>query len=281
LTFLDRADPALGREVRKQYADLIPVFRSDKYVKLAPADKDAITGRIQDLVALIQRERTPLTATTSRDDYDWALRQAVSAAQDDAFLRSLPPEFDPSLPNWWEKFKADPRWDHNAEMREVAMADNLLWVEKRECRRGKILFFAHDEHVQTDLGVLGSPSRPPAGQYRQIRCADGYLRSALGPGLVVIGTYFGHGIGFPPADVPPPPDAHDMEDLLISLSIPQFIMNLHELPGSGPLHEWFQVAHATNASISRQALYMAAPLKAYDAILFINTITPSPAPQKQ
>src|SRR6516165_323439 len=31
LSFLDRAAPDLGREVRKQYADLIPAFRSDKY----------------------------------------------------------------------------------------------------------------------------------------------------------------------------------------------------------------------------------------------------------
>ena len=34
LTFVDQADPDLGRETRKQYADLIPVFRTDKYVKL-------------------------------------------------------------------------------------------------------------------------------------------------------------------------------------------------------------------------------------------------------
>jgi hypothetical protein len=40
-------------------------------------------------MALIRRERTPLTAAASRDDYEWALRQAVNAAQDDAFLRSL------------------------------------------------------------------------------------------------------------------------------------------------------------------------------------------------
>jgi erythromycin esterase len=276
LTFLDRADPALGRELRKQYADLIPVFRSDKYVKLAPADKDAITGRIQDLVALIQRERTPLTAATSRDDYEWALRQGVNATQDDAFLRSLPPEFDRDLPNWWEKVKPSTCWDHNAEMRELAMADNLLWVQQRECRRGKVLFFAHDEHVQTSVGVLGSPSRPPAGPYRQIRCAGMYLRSALDLDLVVIGTYYGHGAGFPPTDVPPPPDVHGMEDLLASLSIPRFIMDLRELPSSGPLHEWFQLAHATG-----QDAYTIVPLRAYDAILFIDTITPSPTPQKQ
>jgi hypothetical protein len=91
--------------------------------------------------------------------------------------------------------------------------------------------------------------------------------------LVVIGTYFGHGVGFPPADVPPPRAAHDMENLLGSLSIPLFIMDLRELPSSGPLHEWFQLAHATG-----QDPYTIVPLRAYDAILFIDTITPSPAP---
>jgi len=277
LTFLDRADPGLSRELRKQYADLIPVFRSDKYMKLAAAEKDAITGRIQDLVALIQRERTPLTAATSQDDYEWALRQAVNAAQDDAFLRSLPPEWNHDLlVKSPEKVQASERFDHNAEMREVAIADNLLWVQQRERRRGKILFFAHDQHVQTSVGVLGSPSRPATGPWRRIRCAGMYLRSALDLDLVVIGTYYGHGAGFPPTDVPPPPDVHGVEDLLASLSIPRFIMDLRELPSSGPLHEWFQLAHATG-----QDAYTIVPLRAYDAILFIDTITPSPAPQKK
>jgi erythromycin esterase len=174
-----------------------------------------------------------------------------------------------------EKVQADERFDHNAEMREVAMADNVLWVQQRECRRGKVLFFAHDQHVQTDVGVLGSPSRPAVGPWRRIRCAGSYLRSALGPNLVVIGTYFGHGVGFPPVGVPPPPDAHGMEDLLASLSIPRFIIDLRELPSSGLLHEWFQLPHATG-----QDPYTIVPLRAYDAIFFIDTITPSPAPQK-
>jgi erythromycin esterase len=281
LTFLDCAAPSLGREVRRQYTDLIPVFRSDKYAKLTQAEKDAITGKVQDLIALIRRERTPLTAATSQDDYEWALRQAVSAAQDDAFLRSLPPEWDDDLlVKSPEKFEANASWNHKAEMRELALADNLLWVEQRECRRGKILFFAHDEHVQTSAGIVGSPTRPAGGPLIRIRVADTYLRSALGSDLVVIGTYFGRGTGFPHSDAPPPADAHRMEDLLGSLSIPQFIMNLHDVPSSGPLHEWFQMAYATRDSVSGQDVYMVAPLRAYDAILYIETITPSPAAQK-
>jgi erythromycin esterase len=271
LAFLDRANPNLDRELRKQYADLIPVFRSDKYTKMTTAEKDAITGRIQELVALIRRERIPLTAGSSRDEYDWALRQAISAAQDDAFLRSLPPGFDRSLPNWWEKLKPNDRWDQNAEMREVAMADNVLWVQQRECRRGKVLFFAHDDHVQTDLGVLGSASRPPTGPWRRIRSAGAYLRSALGLDLVVIGTYFGRTSGFPPGETAAPPDAHDMEDLLASLSIPRFIMDLRVLPATGPLREWFELAHATG-----QDTYTIFPLRAFDAILYLDVVTPSP-----
>jgi hypothetical protein len=107
-----------------------------------------------------------------------------------------------------------------------------------------------------------------------------YLRSALGLDLVVIATYYGHGAGFPPPEVPPPPDAHGMEDLLASLAIPRFIMDLRELPTSGPLHEWFQLAHATRSSNSGQDAYTTVPLRAYDAILYIDTITPSPPPRK-
>lgn len=277
LGFLDRSDPALGHEVHSQYADLIPVFRSDKYTKLTPAEKNAITGRIQGLVALIQRERSPLTSATSRDDYEWALRQAVNAAQDDAFLRSLPAEYDWDLMSKSpEKFHPSQGWDHNEDMREVAMADNVLWVQQRECRRGRVLFFAHDSHVRTDLEVLGPPSWAS-----RVRPAGGYLRSALGPDLVVIGTYFGRGSGFPAERVPLPPVTTGMDSLLCSVSIPRFIMDLRELPNAGILNEWFQAAHETRSMNFGNETTMVARLGAYDAILFIDTITPTSAPQKQ
>jgi erythromycin esterase len=228
LTFLEHADPDLGRELRKQCADVIPVFRSDKYVKLTPAEKDAITGKIQDMVALIRRERIPLTAATSRDDYEWALRQALNAAQDDAFLRSHPQfEFELLLKSP-EKFPPT-EWEHNLEMRDLAMADNLQWVQQREGARGKILFFAHDGHVQTSL--LISPSRPvtpPLQPYLRWRPAGMYLRSALDRDMVVIGTYFGHGTGFPADRAPLPPDTAGMDSLLsvckkISVAIKPFL----------------------------------------------------------
>ncbi len=286
LAFLDRADPNRGGDLRKQYSDVISVFRSDKYVKLTQAEKDAVTGKVQDMLAFIRRERIPLSAATSRDEYDWALREALNAAHDDAYLRSLPPEFDYDLlfasP---EKFQPSERWEHNREMRELAMADNLEWVRQRESTRGKIIFFAHDVHVQTSVTVWGSPNRPIVWVDHSHRPAGMYLRSAVGGDLVVIGTYFGHGVGFPAESgsfmgVPLPPDTAGMDSLLRSLSIPLFMMDLRELPRSGILHEWFQTPHETRSLDSGDETAMVAPIEAYDAILFIDTITPTPAPHK-
>ncbi len=160
------------------------------------------------------------------------------------------------------------------------MADNVLWVQERERERGKVLYFAHDEHVETGLGMLGSPGHPPTGQYRQIRSAGSYLRSALGPDLVVIGTYLGHGEGFGSPDAPAPA-VHGMEDLLASISVPQFLVNLHELPTSGPLYEWFTAAHATRSTILRDATDSVISLASYDEIFFISTVTPSFMSRKQ
>jgi erythromycin esterase-like protein len=231
------------------------------------------------MVALIRRERIPLTAATSRDDYEWALRQALNAAQDDAFLRSHPQfEFELLLKSP-EKFPPT-EWEHNLEMRDLAMADNLQWVQQREGSRGKILFFAHDAHVQTSPHIwLSRPVTPPLQPYLRLRPTGMYLRSALDRDMVVIGIYFGHGAGFPAERAPLPPDTAGMDSLLSSLSVPLFIMDLRELPATGILHEWFQVAHETRNG--NYAIFMVAPIEAYDAILFIDTITPTPVPEKQ
>jgi hypothetical protein len=69
-----------------------------------------------------------------------------------------------------------------------------------------------------------------------------------------------------------------MDNLLRSLSIPLFVIDLRELPSAGTLHEWFKAAHETRNGAYGVA--MVAPLEAYDAILFIDTITPTPAPSK-
>jgi hypothetical protein len=96
--------------------------------------------------------------------------------------------------------------------------------------------------------------------------------------FTAIGTYFGHTANFPTPEVPPPPDVHGMKDFFTTLSVLRFIKSLPEVPESGPLHHWNQAAHATRASSGREAPYTLIPLKAYDAIFFLHTFTPSLPP---
>jgi erythromycin esterase-like protein len=157
-------------------------------------------------------------------------------------------------------------------MREIAMADDVLWVQQRESSRGgKTFFFASNSHVQASLVIRGSINRPFT--LLRYRPAGMYLRSALGRELIVIGTYYGHGAD---PDGPRPMDLAGMDGLLSSVSIPRFIMDLRDLPAAGRLHDWFQAAHH-----NRGWATIVAPIENYDAILFLDNITPTPPPQKQ
>jgi hypothetical protein len=71
--------------------------------------------------------------------------------------------------------------------------------------------------------------------------------------LVLIGTYFGHSEGFGTAAAPPQ-GVHEVEDLLGSLSVPQFFMDLRDLPAGGRLHDFFATSHGTRASVVRRPM---------------------------
>src|ERR1017187_290022 len=102
--------------------------------------------------------------------------------------------------------------------------------------------------------------------------------SAMGSGMVVIGTHFGRAVGFPAGSAPLPPSSGEMDGLLRSLATSRFLIDLRELPGEGGLHDWFQALHETRED---DGTAMVAPLEAYNAILFLDTITPTPPATKQ
>src|SRR5262245_4450157 len=57
LTFLDLADARLERTTRADFADVLPKFRVDRYSLLSQAEKDQISVKVHDLVALLTRQR--------------------------------------------------------------------------------------------------------------------------------------------------------------------------------------------------------------------------------
>jgi erythromycin esterase len=114
-------------------------------------------------------------------------------------------------------------------MREVAMADNLKWVLERAGARGRVILFAHDNHVKThELRVR--PAEPDSSAWDGLKPAGVFARSALGQHLAVIGTYYGTADGFPAANHVLPPNPLTMDGLLASLGLPAYLIDLRELP---------------------------------------------------
>lgn len=276
LTYLDRADARLGSATIADFADVLPKFRADRYDSLPQAEKDRISGKIHDLVALLGRKRPELTAATSSDDYEWALRQAVNAAQDDAFLRLLPPGFTAQMKKGFDSIPDDPRVPAMITMREVAMADNLKWVLERSGSRGRVIFFAHDEHVKTH--ATHPLPHYPWDHGDGLLPAGVFARSALGDELVVVGTYFGTAEGFPPANHVLPANPRTMDGLLGSLDSPAFLIDLRDLPKTSALADWFGLAHETRSGNFGDQVTLIRPTRAYDAIVYIGRLTPTVRP---
>ena len=76
--------------ISAEYAEVLPLFKSNVYNQLSVEDRNEITAKVQGLIALLKRKRVQLTALSSNDDYEWALQQAVNAVQDEGFMRLIP-----------------------------------------------------------------------------------------------------------------------------------------------------------------------------------------------
>lgn len=279
LPYLDGADRTLAARVRSDFADVIGDFRIDKFHLLPNDDQLRIQMKTDDLITILRNRRNDLTAATSRDDYDWALRQAVSAGQDAGYMRLAPREWVELVGAPGEPPKAGaPLPSREAlhkimEVRETSMADNLAWVLEREGRQGRVVFFAHNYHVKGRAwDVQGNnlwSGIQPAGQY---------LRSMLEHDLVTIGIHFGNGMMFP-NDARRLDPVGTLDALLSSRGVPTYIFDLRALPVGGPLAGWFEREQSTQdldyddkRSVSRVILQ---PSRAYDAIVYIDRITPA------
>lgn len=240
--------------VREAVEEVIPLFRFDVYPELTSVQKDQITVTIDRLLAYLDHDRADLVALVGVDNYAWSRRQAVAAHQDNAFLRYL----------------EDP-W----ALREAGMADNLRWVLDREGPTGRVMFFANNTHTGSHRFSLGRdlPSDWPT---KGLASAGFLLRRELGSDLVTIGTYFGEGVGdfwFMGGGQPFPQDDGGIDALLGSISFPTYLIDLRALPASGRLGTWMRMEHETRL-FNRYHLRFA-PADAFDAILYINRLTPA------
>ena len=175
LAYLDVVDAASAASFRDRLSEFLPrltgPFEGGSYSELTPAERDALTATIADLLNRIREHEHVYTAASSSGDYRWAVRAAFGAWQMDELQRN-------------EGFALDDA------ARERIQADNLKWILEQEASRGKLLVYAALPHLSAAPRRGGITERRFGMQYT----AGTYLRSWLGRDLVVIGGLVGNGI---------------------------------------------------------------------------------------
>jgi erythromycin esterase len=271
--YLNQVAPGLAAAVDQDFVDFATKCRGESYFKLAPEEKNRISAKIDDLVALLARNRITFTAVSSRDNYEWALRQAVNAAQGDAQARLMPEDAFRQLGSPTARAKII----DSINMREVAMADNLAWVLEHEGSRGRVLFFGHNFHIQKHAEFTNADERAaPLSQLAPLVNPAGlYFHSRFGREMVVIGTYFGAAEGLPEGKQSLRTDPDGIEALLGGLDLPAYVIDLRALPEEGPLFDWMQAGQSARGGIFGELTHRLAPAQSFDAIIYMQRATPT------
>ena len=145
LDYLTSADSAAGRAYRERVEPLLgedggwedpaTVFDPTKSIGRSPAAA-ALRVATEDLIADLQRRRPELTALSGSDRYREVMHYAAAARWLLAYHAGLAET-------------SDDRVSRLLGMRDAMMADNLAYMVSRERGRGgKVLAFAHNEHLQ-------------------------------------------------------------------------------------------------------------------------------------
>ncbi len=270
LAYLDRVDAALGRRTRETFTGVVPVFEGLKFETLTSVDRDRIGALIDDLVSTIRRGRIRMTAASSRDDYEWALRQAVNAQQDLAFMRLSPKGVFSQMEQGGEDpLRPDPGLLPMRTARELAMADNVAWALTQSGVGGRVVFFSHNVHMQ-HAPLRVAPSTPSESMLQGLEPAGMFLRAMFQNDYVAIGTAYGESVGPPSSPESAKPTAIDR--VFQSPNRPAYLMDLRIVPASAPLGAWLMEPLATRSDIGT---LIVSPRRAYDLLVFINRITPS------
>jgi erythromycin esterase len=264
LAYLARVDSASSQRLRAVFQPFLKRLGLGDAPPLSQAESDGLSAAIEDLLALLERERPAFIAASSETDYHWAHRNAMAARQAHRQYRVRPTEppgggFPPSA---WR----------SSSQRGAAMADNVRWVLEREGPTGRVLVFAHNAHIKnasTEGGIWSAFERPPTvmGQH---------LRSALGADLIIIGVSSArNGTGLPAASQ----ETGSLDAALARVGPSRFILDLRAARTDSAVTSWLAERRALRANFT--SFLTLSPIVAFDALLFIDTLTPARAAAPQ
>jgi erythromycin esterase len=266
LTYLDKVEPKFAREMRERLLPLAEKFArpgptnlsfnasNGAYSELSLSDRNAIAAGINELSDRFDLLRVSYLAASTPEEYDWARQIALNLRSADAMVTD---------------YEARNRENAVWNARDLAMAENVRWMEGREGPGGGVVVLAHNGHVQTITSIAVNPNQAVMGEF---------LRSLLGDDYRNIGFTFNQGAMWDGSgyDLHPAPlglaDADSIDGVLAKVALPIFFVNLRAIPHKSLASEWLEKPHKLRYLDAYPEYDL---LRSWDALVFVDTITPS------
>ena len=254
--YLHTAAPDASQSLLADIAPVLQRVSATGYAHLAVSRDAALDGALESLHGFLRDHAALLRRGGKESEYDWALRGVIVAGQLRDILRlGDEPKTGGAMPA--SEYR-------KVNVRDAAMADNVLWVRTQEGKKGRILVFAHDAHVMnasTRGGIWSVFSEAP-------RMMGQHLRAALGGNLIIIGTLGAHnGAGLPAG----PPIGGSVDAALDTLGLPLFVLDLRAAADEPDALRWLDAQHPVRANFNTEL--DVGLREAFDALVFIDGLT--------
>lgn len=164
--------------------------------------------------------------------------------------------------------------------RDRSMADNVVWILNHEPRGARIVLWAHNGHIANRLAAYRNMGSVLRGRFKAGYVNLGFV-FARGSFQAMTGESKGH----PEVVTVGPPPAGGAGAAFARAGLPLFVLDLRNLPRSGPVRDWFAAAHPVREigalydgekeMSSRQVLP-----DLYDAVIFVERTTPARPPSR-
>jgi len=228
--YLDQVTPEFAATVRDSFGPLVAKFATPNtgtsmqaYAAMSDAERHALSFHLTNIIDRLEVMRIDFVARSSEEEFDWAHRMAIALRQSDAVIRGTLDQATAMTPQ-------------AMCTRERMMSENILWVAKREGPDARVVFLAHNGHVQN--------SNPFGGMIAGYMPGGEYLTSMVGDDYLPLGFSVARGTGWTGpegqrtvAELPAvAPDS--LDGTLSEVGMPLFLIDLDSAPASGPVHEW-------------------------------------------
>jgi erythromycin esterase len=211
--------------------------QTDKYAALPAETKAALESDVKRLV-----EKVRSLSAGEKNRLEWSRRMAFIVEQNEAMLRLG--AFSPEVP------------------RDIALAENTLWVLGRLPEGERAVYWAHNAHVQK-VPVKGTGQIPPGS----FPGSGLRFEKALGKKYYAIGTAYG---GPSLEREPTAAESGSVDAALEAVATKPFLITLRGAPSSAEAISWL----SQERKMRFQVGYLLLPLgSAFDAVVYFDQVT--------